>query len=131
MILIYGYIWEEKEQVSKYLCKPLAQSPYGGGPHITSTLTLNLNLHFNKAEETCPNINKLSGCPGKSGKLLFSLDSGDSEAEIWSSKSRQRQINLCELTAFTMFQILCRLQSTKMPQSSKTNRLKDLRGLIE
>ena len=55
----------EKEQVSKYLWKPLAQSPCGGGPYITSTLTLNVSLHFNKAEETCPNINKLLGCLGK------------------------------------------------------------------
>ena len=56
---------------------------------------------------------------------MFLLDSGDSEAEIWSSKNTERQINLHELTAFTMFQILSGLQSTKMHQSSKTNRLKD------
>lgn len=59
------------EQVSK----PLAQSPYGEGLYITSTLTLNVSLHFNKGEETCPNINKLSGCPGKSdlGNSCFCL----------------------------------------------------------
>lgn len=63
----------------------------------------------------------------RSWKLLFSFDAEVSEAERWGSEGTQRETKLSELTAFTMFQILCGLPSTKVPPGSKTSRLKHSR----